>query len=84
MNKPNKPISPQVAAEILNALKAGEAIVCLAKCWPCQFGQHTDSPHTWMDDEDTEHAGIVITGHASRAKLATSHPCGCWCNEAHR
>jgi hypothetical protein len=78
-------LTPQQAADVLNALKRGEAIVCLTKCWPCQFGQHTDSPHTWMDDEDIEHAGLPApTGHASRAKLATERPCGCYCNEAHR
>ncbi len=77
-------LTPEQATEVVDALRAGNAIVCLTKCWPCQFGQHTDAPHTWMDDDDAEHAGIVVTGHASRANLATDRPCGCWCNEGNR
>jgi hypothetical protein len=82
MNRPDRPkLTPQQAAEILNTIKAGKAIVCLTKCWPCQFGQHTDTQHTWMDDDDREHAGIPApAGHADRARLAAEHPCGCWCN----
>lgn len=71
-------LSPEEAREIVKALRAGDAIVCYAKCWPCQFGQCTDEPHTWMDDEDREHAGIPAD--TSAADLAKSHPCGCRCN----
>lgn len=78
MTTPEQPkLTPEVAAEIVAALKAGNAIVCYVKCWPCQSGQCANWPHTWMDDEDAEHAGV---GHVSPAELAVSHPCGCHCN----
>lgn len=74
-------LTPEQATEIVAALKAGNAIVCYAKCWPCQFGQCTDEPHTWMDDEDREHAGIPTpTTPEARAALAADKPCGCRCN----
>lgn len=56
---PEPKLTPEAAAEILAALKAGNAIVCYSKCWPCQFGQCTDEPHTWMDDDDREHARLA-------------------------
>lgn len=71
-------LTPEQAAEIVSALQRGDAIVCYAKCWPCQFGQCTDEPHTWMDDEDREHAGIPAT--TTAAELAAQKPCGCRCN----
>lgn len=77
-------LSPEEAAAIVAALKRGDAIVCYAKCWACQFGQCTDEPHTWMDDEDREHAGIPApTTSDARAALAAEKPCGCRCNAKH-
>lgn len=54
-----------------------DIIVCWAKCWACQFGQHFDPPewHTWADEDDVSHA------------LATDQPdpsggrCGCPCSQ---
>ncbi len=35
-----------------------DVIVCYAKCWPCNMGEHYDPPqaHGWADAEDIEHA----------------------------
>lgn len=55
-------------------------IICYAKCWPCQFASHFDPPqaHTWMDDEDREHA--LSTGQITAdMDLAKERLCGCWC-----
>jgi hypothetical protein len=77
--------TPDQVAALTAAIKSGDAIVCYSKCWPCQFGQCSDGPHTWMDDDDREHAGIPApTGHAERAAFAAEHPCGCHCNAKHR
>jgi hypothetical protein len=73
-------LTPKQAAEIVDALRLGNSIVCYAKCWPCQFGQCSDEPHTWMDDEDREHAGIPAD--KPLAELAAERPCGCRCNAA--
>lgn len=63
-------------------------IVCYAKCWPCQFGDHDETPHTWMDDDDRDHAqktaqfveryGSVMP---TWEQLAESHRCGCRCQK---
>jgi hypothetical protein len=75
-------LTPETAAEIVDALKKGDALVCYAKCWPCQFGQCDDMPHTWMDADDREHAGIPAS--MSLVELAAEKPCGCPCNAANR
>lgn len=75
-------LTTEQAAEIVDAIKRGDAIVCYAKCWPCQFGQCTDEPHTWMDDDDRAHAGIPAS--MPPAQLAAEKPCGCHCNAEHR
>jgi hypothetical protein len=78
-------LTPEQAAEIVAALKSGDAIVCYAKCWGCQLGQCVDEPHTWMDDEDIVHAGLTVpTTTEGWAGLATSRPCGCHCMEEAR
>jgi hypothetical protein len=78
-------LTPEQTAEIVAAIRGGDAIVCYAKCWPCQFGQCTDSPHTWMDDEDAEHAGLTVpTTPEGWAALAKDKPCGCHCMERAR
>jgi hypothetical protein len=78
-------LAPEVATRLADALKAGNPIICYARCWPCQFGSHDTSPHTWMDDEDREHAGhpAPITAD-ERDAFAAKHPCGCHCNEGNR
>jgi hypothetical protein len=74
--------TPKQFAEVVDALRQGNAIVCYAKCWPCQFGQCTDQPHTWMDDEDREAASIPAD--TTAAQLAAQKPCGCHCMAEHR
>lgn len=74
--------TPKQLADVVDALKQGTAIVCYAKCWPCQFGQCTDQPHTWMDDEDRQHAGVPAG--TTAAELADLKPCGCPCMAEHR
>ncbi|MFI7448146.1 hypothetical protein ACIBQX_11665 [Nonomuraea sp. NPDC049714] len=56
------------------------AIVCLTRCWACQFGQHFDPPqaHTWMDPEDAEHAGHPWP---LPADVADANRCACRCAE---
>lgn len=51
------------------------------KCWACNYDEHPNDLHTWMDDEDR--AQLVRTGqlrkdHSLRS-LAIEHPCACWC-----
>lgn len=55
-------------------------IVCYAKCWPCTAGQHFDPPqtHTWMDDDDHEHA-LGRGDITAETDLKTDRRCGCWC-----
>jgi hypothetical protein len=73
-NEPDQTAGEQVTA----AIQRGDAIVCLTKCWPCQFDDHFDepTPHTWMDDDDAEHAGIA---YPLSVENAARHNCGCPC-----
>jgi hypothetical protein len=48
-----EPIEMGKRADDVAAIKAGSAIVCYAKCWPCQFGQCTDQPHAQGDEQET-------------------------------
>lgn len=61
------------------------ALVCWSKCWPCQFGECPDGPHTWMDSEDLRHAGVRVpwTRWGWR-RLAVKRPCGCDCMQGVR
>lgn len=66
--------TPEQVAAFDEAIKAGNAIVCYAKCEPCQYGSHYDPPkvHGWAGTEDIDHA------------RATGQPeptgrCGCRC-----
>jgi hypothetical protein len=57
-------------------------IVCYAKCTPCQFGEHPRDPHTWMESEDLEHAGMPTPStEEAWLELDLSKPCGCHCNQ---
>jgi hypothetical protein len=51
------------------------AIVCYAKCWPCNLDNHYEQPqwHAWADDEDMEHARETGQGDISGQR------CGCYC-----
>jgi hypothetical protein len=57
-------------------------IVCYAKCSPCQFGECEPGPHTWMESEDLDHAGIPTpTSPEGWLTLAAEKPCGCRCQK---
>lgn len=58
-------------AEELNAV-----CVLWTQCESCQWGCHYEKPadHTWMDDDDLEHARE--TGQTIPDPLPR---CGCWC-----
>lgn len=64
--------------EIVASLEAGNAVVCLSKCWPCMFDSHFDPPrwHTYADDEDVEHAKSLGLPDPSTKR------CGCPCASA--
>jgi hypothetical protein len=68
----------EIRDQVLAAIKAGDAIVCYTKCWPCNFGDHYDPPqwHTWADSEDVEHAQ-----NTGQPDPRTSR-CGCDCADA--
>lgn len=55
--------------------KRVDVIVCLAKCWPCQFGEHEQPPrwHTWADQDDVVHARATGSPDPSTSR------CGCSC-----
>lgn len=53
-----------------------EIIFCYAKCWACNFGEHTQCAGTWADADDIDHA--KATG-ADWQKIA-AQPCGCYCH----
>lgn len=54
-------------------------IVCLTRCWACQFSEHYDPPerHTWMDQDDAQHAGHTWP---LTPEVDAANTCGCWCS----
>lgn len=65
---------------VIAALKAGSAIVCYAKCTPCDFGACPGRPHTWMEKGDLKHEGRPTPKSRQEwAELAKEKPCGCHC-----
>lgn len=75
-------LTPEQAAEVGAAIRDGNYVVSHTRCYPCQFGEHDDQPHTWMNAEDREHAGVSIA--LTAAEMADEHPCGCHCNQPGR
>ena len=69
------PPDPDTLRQVAEAIAAGSAVVCYARCWECQFGQHYEPPewHTWADIEDVEHASA--TGQPDPSTFR----CGCPC-----
>jgi hypothetical protein len=59
------------AQKIIASLKAGNALVCYARCEPCQFGGCPGGPHPWAGAEDIAHA-LKTGGDASGT-------CACSC-----
>lgn len=51
------------------------SILCYAKCWACNFGEHDQCAGTWADFEDIDHA--KATG--QDWELIAAQPCGCYC-----
>jgi len=51
------------------------AIICWTKCWPCMFGSHDPTWHTWADVDDVFHAAATGQRDPSVSK------CGCYCCE---
>ena len=61
------------AAELLRAIFGGGAMVCLARCEPCQWGQCPGGDHPWAGQEDIDHA--AATGQSAEGR------CGCPCTQ---
>jgi hypothetical protein len=77
-------LTPDEVAAIIAALRSGNAIVCLTKCWSCQFGEcpPVSPPHTWMSEADLVHAQMPVPAcPAEWIELAVRKPCGCSCNQ---
>lgn len=61
------------AAELLRAIFGGGAVVCYAKCVPCQFGQCPGGDHCWADQDDLDHALAIGKPETAEGR------CGCPC-----
>ncbi|HEY8663139.1 MAG TPA: hypothetical protein VIL68_05935 [Propionibacteriaceae bacterium] len=48
-------------------------IYCYTKCWPCMFGSHDSSWHTWADEDDIAYAAERLQPDPSKTR------CGCDC-----
>lgn len=61
----------QVAAE---AIARGDFIVCMTRCYACQFGECQDPPawHTWAEKDDIEHAAATGQPDPSKSRCACS------------
>lgn len=67
---------PALPPEVAAVLRQGaHVIVCLRKCWPCQFGECAEPGtwHTWADLDDIEYAK------AAGQPDPSIHRCGCPC-----
>ncbi|MFZ3473134.1 hypothetical protein ACODT3_10630 [Streptomyces sp. 4.24] len=74
MTEPIEPPNASQLEALHTALASGAAIICYAKCEPCQWGQHYDepTPHRWAGPEDIEHA-------AATGQPEPTGNCGCSC-----
>ena len=61
----------------LSKLDLSQAIVCYAKCTPCQFQECPDEPHTWMESEDLDHENRHPSSPEEWDALTAERPCGC-------
>ncbi|MFD5509145.1 hypothetical protein ACFWIB_15390 [Streptomyces sp. NPDC127051] len=75
MSQQPTPEELQALAEALQGQRP--AIICYAKCEPCQWGQHYDepTPHPWAGPDDIEHA-------AATGQPEPTENCGCSCARA--
>ncbi|GAB7044892.1 DUF6011 domain-containing protein [Catenuloplanes indicus] len=78
------PLTADQAAQIAAALKSGAARICRTRCYPCQFDDCPDGPHTWMDADEIAHVGRRVDTAEERLALARTNPCGCACMDQHR
>lgn len=55
-----------------------EVIICPVRCYPCMGGDHhtPPTPHTWMAEDDAEHAGHPWP---LPDDVAAANVCGCHC-----
>lgn len=70
-----RPTAAEAAAALLAALEGhAPAIICYAKCEPCQLGYCHDepTPHPWAGPEDIKHA-------AATGQPEPTGTCGCHC-----
>jgi hypothetical protein len=65
---------PNLPAEVLQALKRGEAIICYARCWSCMLQQCPGGWHTWADDPSDWEPAIAAGKPDPRESK-----CGCPC-----
>ncbi|MGW6703570.1 hypothetical protein ACWGDE_01570 [Streptomyces sp. NPDC054956] len=74
MTEPVDPAKAAAVEALHTALTGGAAIICYAKCEPCQWGQHYDEPteHRWAGPEDVEHA-------AATGQPVPTGSCACSC-----
>jgi hypothetical protein len=73
-----EPLPAEALQAIAQAISGGMVTVCYARCCACQFGECPDPPtaHTWMDQDDAEHAGHPWP---LPPEIAAKHPCACPC-----
>lgn len=52
-------------------------MIHMTRCWGCMTDgcYSKPTPHTWMDMDDAEHAGVPWPG-----DYVASHPCACVCS----
>lgn len=62
-------------AAVSEAIARGDFIVCMTRCYACQFGECLDPPawHTWAEKDDVEHAKATGQPDPSQSR------CGCSC-----
>jgi hypothetical protein len=69
------PLTPELVAEIMDAIAAGRYIRHSARCGDCEFlDTHRNPPawHTWAGGQDIAHA--AATGQPARARSGAAAP----------
>lgn len=71
----SKQPTPEERDALVAALEGrAPAIICYAKCEPCQWGSHYEQPqpHPWAGPDDIAHA-------AATGQPTPTGNCGCYC-----
>jgi len=63
----------EVLQDIIEAIAAGNFVVCPLRCWACIANQCPGGPHAWADPDDIQHAAKTAQPDPS------SESCGCFC-----